>query len=82
MKEIRVNMEEIVLQGDECEQDVRMVNSYPSKVTQSHSQLLTHVGPVVALHGVFATQFGQARAFLEALDDEQLSGFLQRVDPL
>lgn len=32
MKEIRVNMEEIVLQGDEYEQDVRMVNSYPSKV--------------------------------------------------
>jgi hypothetical protein len=32
MKEIRVNMEEIVVQGDECEQDVRMVNSYPSKV--------------------------------------------------
>jgi hypothetical protein len=32
MKEIRINMEEIVVQGDECEQDVRMVNSYPSKV--------------------------------------------------
>ena len=32
MREIRVNMEEIVLQGTECEQDVRMVNSYPSKV--------------------------------------------------
>lgn len=34
MKEIRVNMEEIVMQGDEGEQDVRMVNSYPSKVPQ------------------------------------------------
>ena len=33
MKEIRINMEEIVLQGEECEQDVRTVNSYPSKVT-------------------------------------------------
>lgn len=32
MKEIRINMEEIVIQGTECEQDVRMVNSYPSKV--------------------------------------------------
>lgn len=32
MKEIRINMEEIVLQGTECEQDIRMVNSYPSKV--------------------------------------------------
>jgi hypothetical protein len=34
MKENRVNMEEIVLQGTECEQDVRLVNSYPSKVRQ------------------------------------------------
>jgi hypothetical protein len=33
MKDIRINMEEIVMQGDEGEQDVRMVNSYPSKVT-------------------------------------------------
>ena len=32
MREIRINMEEIVLQGTECEQDVRTVNSYPSKV--------------------------------------------------
>lgn len=32
MKEIRINMEEIVLQGEECDQDVRTVNSYPSKV--------------------------------------------------
>lgn len=32
MKEIRINMEEIVVQGTEDEQDVRMVNSYPSKV--------------------------------------------------
>ena len=32
MKEIRINMEEIVLQGDEDGQDTRMVNSYPSKV--------------------------------------------------
>jgi len=32
MKEIRINMEEIVIQGTECEQDVRTVNSYPSKV--------------------------------------------------
>ena len=35
MKEIRINMEEIVVQGDECEQDVRMVNSYPSKVMRA-----------------------------------------------
>jgi hypothetical protein len=40
MKEIRINMEEIVLQGDEGVQDVRTVNSYPSKVcaTASSSQ--------------------------------------------
>jgi hypothetical protein len=33
MREVRVNMEEIVLQGDDGEQDIRIVNSYPSKVT-------------------------------------------------
>ena len=32
MRELRINMEEIVLQGDDGEQDVRIVNSYPSKV--------------------------------------------------
>lgn len=37
MKEIRVNMEEIVLQGDEGAQDVRTVNSYPSKVRPTNS---------------------------------------------
>ena len=37
MKEIRINMEEIVLQGDEDCQDTRMVNSYPSKVPRTSS---------------------------------------------
>ena len=32
MTEIRVNMEEIVLRGYEGPQDIRTVNSYPSKV--------------------------------------------------
>ena len=32
MKEIRSNMEEVVIQGGMDEQDIRMVNSYPSKV--------------------------------------------------
>ena len=31
-KIIRSNMEELVLKGPESEQDVRVVNSYPSKV--------------------------------------------------
>jgi len=39
MKEIRINMEEIVLQGTECEQDVRVVNSYPSKVSAAPRSL-------------------------------------------
>ena len=39
MKEIRINMEEIVIQGTECEQDVRTVNSYPSKVPCLHAQI-------------------------------------------
>jgi hypothetical protein len=30
---VRKNMEEIVLQGPEGPQDIRVVNSYPSKVT-------------------------------------------------
>ena len=33
MKEIRCNMEEIVLQGPDGGSDVRVVNSYPSKVS-------------------------------------------------
>lgn len=32
MKELRSNMEEVMLQGPESAQDVRLVNSYPSKV--------------------------------------------------
>jgi hypothetical protein len=40
MKEVRINMEEIVMQGDECEQDIRTVNSYPSKVTCSSCRLV------------------------------------------
>lgn len=35
MKEIRMNFEEIVLKGEESDQDVRVVNSYPSKVVAS-----------------------------------------------
>lgn len=37
MKEIRANQEEIVLQGPEGSQDVRIMNSYPSKVSFNHS---------------------------------------------
>lgn len=33
-KEIRCNMEELVLQGPEGTSDVRIVNSYPSKASQ------------------------------------------------
>ena len=54
MKEIRVNMEEIVLQGTECEQDVRLVNSYPSKVTpppHSARSASAHLAPCLAYRG-------------------------------
>jgi hypothetical protein len=37
MKEIRCNMEEMVLQGPDGSADVRIVNSYPSKVTLTRS---------------------------------------------
>jgi hypothetical protein len=32
MREIRMNFEEIVLKGEESDQDMRVINSYPSKV--------------------------------------------------
>jgi len=42
MKVIRKNMEEIVLQGDDGIQDVRIVNSYPSKV--KYKKYIKHPG--------------------------------------
>lgn len=59
MKEIRINMEEIVIQGTECEQDVRTVNSYPSKVRSRLAQsasarrapYLAYIGPRVPSSG-------------------------------
>jgi hypothetical protein len=36
-KEIRCNMEELVLQGPEGTSDVRIVNSYPSKASDPHA---------------------------------------------
>ena len=50
MKEIRVNMEEIVLQGTECEQDIRMVNSYPSKVDPCSTKRQCSSRTVSSLH--------------------------------
>jgi hypothetical protein len=35
-KEVRCNMEELVLQGPDGTSDIRTVNSYPSKVSQVH----------------------------------------------
>ena len=42
-KIIRSNMEELVIKGPESEQDVRIVNSYPSKVTLN---ILTPLQPL------------------------------------
>ena len=39
-KVIRANMEELVIKGPESEQDVRTVNSYPSKVTLLSADLM------------------------------------------
>jgi hypothetical protein len=50
MKEIRVNMEEIVLQGTECEQDVRNVNSYPSKVCHPYPSIRSQARYAIPLH--------------------------------
>ena len=61
MSVIRSNMEEVVLQGPDGRQDVRIVNSYPSKVMflfllflgaqQFHAQGLAgeHVGGIIRL---------------------------------
>lgn len=39
LRTIRQNMEEVVLQGPAGPQDVRVVNSYPSKVTPDHAKV-------------------------------------------
>ncbi len=42
-KVIRCNCEELVLQGDEGPQDVRVINSYPSKVSFCSIYLLKYL---------------------------------------
>jgi len=40
-KEIRANQEELVLQGPEGPHDVRIIQSYPSKVTHPYNPLIS-----------------------------------------
>jgi len=42
MQVIRSNMEEVVLQGPDSTQDIRIVNSYPSQVTTTLKKNHTH----------------------------------------
>lgn len=42
-KVIRANMEELVIKGPESEQDIRTVNSYPSKVLTANTPLHVNV---------------------------------------
>lgn len=74
MKEIRVNMEEIVIQGTEYEQDTRMVNSYPSKVVPNSRpfRLLLHKAPVFLPHRIPLAQFRELRAPLKVVRDQIL----------
>jgi len=75
MPVIRSNMEEIVLQGADGVHDIRIVNSYPSKV--SLSQSLNHV-TVLQSH-VFA-QVLDVIALVEILNHEHLSVLVQRIE--
>jgi hypothetical protein len=43
MPVIRSNMEEVVLQGPDGGQDVRIVNSYPSKVSDIYTHLIIFI---------------------------------------
>lgn len=54
-KVIRCNCEELVLQGDNGEHDVRVINSYPSKVRMFYVLLLV---PVDAVGAFDAPSFG------------------------
>lgn len=86
-KEIRCNMEELVLQGPEGISDVRIVNSYPSKVPLSfrlrnpHGQIL---GRLEVLHAERAVLKGVAQVLggLKLFREEGLSLFVQAFDGL
>jgi len=82
-KEIRCNMEELVLQGPEGISDVRIVNSYPSKVSlrDPHGQVL---GRLKVLHAERAVLKGVAQVLgrLKFLREERLGLFVQAVDGL
>lgn len=58
---IRSNMEEVVLQGPDGLHDVRTVNSYPSKVTQTHAHARAHT-------------YTDSMHFITALQSEPASG--------
>ena len=76
-KEIRCNMEELVLQGPDGTTDVRIVNSYPSKVRSSPSlrpdRLRLAVVEVPNAHSAVLEALGQLPGVAKVLLDEQLS---------
>jgi hypothetical protein len=75
-KEIRSNMEEVVLQGPEGASDVRVVNSYPSKV--GDAPLAPRDLKVASAHRLVLELAEQAARALEALDQQLLGVVLQR----
>jgi hypothetical protein len=92
MKEIRINMEEIVMQGDECEQDIRMVNSYPSKVTLAllavarlgridgrNIGAVLDVSPVFLAHRVDVEELDESGAVAEVMCQKVLCRLLQGI---
>ena len=86
-KEIRCNMEELVLQGPEGISDVRIVNSYPSKVPLSFRLRYPHghiLGRLEVLHAERAVLKGVAQVLggLKLFREEGLSLFVQAFDGL
>jgi hypothetical protein len=56
MKIVRQNMEEIVLLGDNCEQDFRIVNSYPSKVSR-YPRIYVHVNMYMSINILYVYMY-------------------------
>ena len=80
-KEIRCNMEELVLQGPDGVSDVRIVNSYPSKVLLFGSARLVRDRPalvkVLYPDGAVLEALGELARCAEVLADELLRFLVQ-----
>ena len=60
MPVLRCNMEEVILQGPEGAQDVRIVNSYPSQVMGLFNNVYTHASIRLYIHAQHLFSHGLA----------------------